>query len=150
MMLQKTFSRKGGQARSARKTKANRAKAVAYWKAVRSGHAAPPRRSRKPPAIDEIRRKLAPYCRRNGITQLEIFGSGARGEAGRRSDVDLIATFRLNPGLGFFAMEEGVGGILGVPVHLLTRESVETMSNPYRRTSILADARVIYHAQARA
>ena len=34
--------------------------------------------------------------------------------------------------------------ILGVPVHLLTRESVEQMSNPYRRSSILADARDIY------
>ena len=149
-MLQRTFSRKGGQARSARKTQANRAKAAAYWKAVRAGQATPPRRYRKPPAMDEIRRKLAPYCRRHGIIQLEIFGSSARGEAGRRSDVDLIATFRLNPGLGFFAMEEEMGGILGVPVHLLTRESVETMSNPYRQQSILADARVIYHAQARA
>ena len=80
---------------------------------------------------------------------MEIFGSNARGEAGRNSDVDLIATFHVNPGLGFFAMEEEMSAILGVPVHLLTRESVETMSNPYRRNSILADARVIYHAQAR-
>jgi len=149
-MLQTTFSRKGGQARSARKTEANRAKAAAYWKAVRDGLAAPPRRYRKPPAEDEIRRKLAPFCRRHGITRLEIFGSSARGEAGSQSDVDLIATFQRNPGLGFFAMEEEMGGILGFPVHLLTRESVETMSNPYRRDSILADARVIYHAKARA
>jgi predicted nucleotidyltransferase len=148
-MLQRTFSRKGGQACSVRKTRANRAKAAAYWKAVRSGQAAPPRRYRKPPAVEEIRRKLAPYCRRRGITQLEIFGSISRGEAGRRSDVDLIATFHLNPGLDFFAMEEEMSGILGVPVHLLTRESVEVMSNPYRRESILSDARVIYHAQAR-
>ena len=146
-MLQRTFSRKGGQARSARKTRANRAKAASYWKAVREGLASPPRRYRKPPALDEIRRKLAPFCRRHGISRLEIFGSNARGEAGRRSDVDLIATFHVNPGLGFFAMEEEMGSILGVPVHLLTRESVETMSNPYRRESILADARVIYHAQ---
>src|ERR1700678_275275 len=127
-MLQRTFSRKGGEARSARKTQANRAQA------------APPRRYRKPPAVDEIRRKLAPYCRRHGITQLEIFGSTARGEAGRRSDVDLIATYRLNPGLAFFAMEEEMSRILGVPVHLLTRESVEAMSNPYRQKSILSDA----------
>ena len=35
-MLHRTFSRKGGQARSARKTQANRAKAAAYWKAVRA------------------------------------------------------------------------------------------------------------------
>jgi predicted nucleotidyltransferase len=148
-MLLKTFSRMGGQVRSARKTVANRAKAVAYWQKVRLGRAAPPRRYRKPPAIEEIQRKLVPYCRRHGITQLELFGSSARGEAGRKSDVDLIATFRANPGLGFFAMEEEMSGILGVPVHLLTRESIETMTNPYRRDSILADARVIYHAQVR-
>jgi predicted nucleotidyltransferase len=143
----RTFSRKGGKIRSARKTLANRAKARAFWKAVRNGQAASPRRYRKPP--DEIRRKLAPYCRQQGIAQLEIFGSSARGEAGRRSDVDLIATFHLNPGLGFFAMEEDMSRILGVPVHLLTRESVETMSNPFRRNSILADTRVIYHAKTR-
>jgi predicted nucleotidyltransferase len=148
-MLHRTFSRKGGQVRSTRKTEANRAKAAAYWTAVRAGDAAPPRHHRKPPEIDIIRRKLAPYCRRKGIIQLDIFGSSARGEAGRRSDVDLMASFQNNPGLGFFAMEEEMSAILGVPVHLLTRESVETMSNPYRRSSILADARVIYHAQAR-
>jgi predicted nucleotidyltransferase len=117
---------------------------------VRNGQATPPRRHRKPPTIDEIRRKLAPYCRRNGIIQLDIFGSTARGEAAPRSDVDLIATFYLNPGLGFFTMEEEMSRVLGFPVHLLTRESVQSMSNPYRRDSILADARVIYHAQARA
>ena len=43
-----------------------------------------------------------------------------------------------------------MAAIPGVPMHHLTRESVEQMSNPYRRESILADARVIYHAQARA
>jgi uncharacterized protein len=149
-MLQRTFSRKGGLARSDRKTRANRAKAAAYWKAVRNGQAAPPHRYRKPPAVDEIRSKLAPYCRRHGIARLEIFGSTARGEAGRRSDVDLIATFQDNPGLGFFAMEEEMTEILGVPVHLLTRESVEAMSNPHRQKSILSDARVIYHAQTHA
>jgi len=146
-MLQRTFSRKGGQARSTRKTRANRAKATAYWKAVRAGQATPPRRYRKPPTADEIRRKLASYCHRNGIIQLDLFGSSARGEAGPQSDVDLIATFHRNPGLSFFAMEEDMSGILGVPVHLLTSESVKSMSNPFRRNSILAEARVIYHAQ---
>jgi predicted nucleotidyltransferase len=42
-------------------------------------------------------------------------------------------------------MEDEMAAILGVPVHLLTRDSVEQMSNPYRRESILADAKVIYH-----
>lgn len=39
-----------------------------------------------------------------------------------------------------------MAAILGAPVHLLTRESVEAMSNPYRRTSILTDAREIFRA----
>lgn len=87
---------------------------------------------------------LADYCRQAGITRLEAFGSAARGEAKRGSDVDLIATFADNPGLRFFTMEEEMAKILGVPVHLLTRDSVEKMSNPYRRQSILADAKVIH------
>lgn len=139
-----TFSRKGGKARSPAKTAANRAKAAAFWKAVRSGEKPAPRRPRTPPAPETVAQLLANYCRQAGITRLEAFGSTARGEAKRGSDVDLMATFRANPGLRFFAMEEEMAAILGVPVHLLTRESVEQMSNPYRRASILADAREIY------
>jgi predicted nucleotidyltransferase len=93
---------------------------------------------------------LADYCGQAGIMRLEAFGSTARGEARPGSDVDLLATFAVNPGLRFFTMEEEMAAILGVPVHLLTRDSVEQMSNPYRRRSILADARLIYHGQARA
>jgi hypothetical protein len=139
-----TFSRKGGKARSLAKTAANRAKAVAYWNSVRAGERPAPRRLRVPPTSEIIANLLADYCRQAGIMCLEAFGSTARGEAKRGSDVDLLATFSSNPGLSFFAMEEEMAAILGVPVHLLTRESVEQMSNPYRRESILADARVIY------
>ncbi|HTZ19740.1 MAG TPA: nucleotidyltransferase domain-containing protein [Opitutaceae bacterium] len=141
-----TFSRKGGQARSPAKTAANRAKSIAYWEAVRTGQRAAPRRLRVPPSPETLARLLADYCRQVGITSLEAFGSVARGEARRGSDVDLIATFARNPGLRFFTMEEEMTAVLGVPVHLLTRESVEQMSNPYRRASILADAKEIYHA----
>jgi len=98
-----------------------------------------------PPAPKAIADLLAPYCRQAGITRLEAFGSIARGEARRGSDVDLLATFADNPGLRFFSMEDEMASILGVPVHLLTRDSVEQMTNPYRRESILADAKVIYH-----
>lgn len=140
-----TFSRKGGKVRSLAKTAANRAKAVAYWTAVRTGEKPAPRRSRIPPTLETVSTLLAEYCRQAGITRLEAFGSTARGEARRGSDVDLLATFAHNPGLRYFTLEEEMAVILGVPVHLMTRESVEQMSNPYRRESILADARVIYN-----
>ncbi len=139
-----TFSRKGGQVRSLAKTAANRAKAAAFWNAVRTGEKPAPRRLRTPPAPEAVAKLLADYCLQTGITRLEAFGSTARGEAKRGSDVDLLATFAHNPGLRFFTMEEEMAAILGVPVHLLTRDSVEQMSNPYRRQSILADAKVIY------
>jgi predicted nucleotidyltransferase len=144
-MNHSTFSRKGGKARSAAKTAANRAKAAAYWNAVRAGDRPGPRRMRLPPSPETIANMLAAYCRQAGIVRLEAFGSIARGDVRRGSDVDLLATFSSNPGLRFFTMEEEMAAILGVPVHLLTRDSVEQMSNPYRRASILADAKVIYH-----
>lgn len=140
-----TFSRRGGRARSAAKTAANRAKAVAYWASVRAGERPAPRRAKTPPPPATIAKLLADYCRQAGISRLEVFGSSARGEAKAGSDVDLIATFSQNPGLRFFGMEEEMAAILGVPVHLLSRDAVEEMTNPYRRESILADARVIFH-----
>jgi hypothetical protein len=142
-MLHTTFSRKGGKASSPAKTLANRRKAAAFWKSVRAGKVPTPRRHRAPPSLEEIRRRLANYCKRNGIVRLEVFGSTARGESRRGSDVDLIATFADNPGLKFFSMEAEMAKILGVPVHLLSRDSLDEMTNPYRRASILADARVL-------
>jgi predicted nucleotidyltransferase len=124
---------------------ANRAKSVAYWNAVRTGERPTPRRLRLPPSPEVVAQKLAGYCREVGIIRLEAFGSTVRGDARRGSDVDLMATFARNPGLRFFTMEEEMAAILGVPVHLLTRDAVEQMSNPYRRASILAEARVIHH-----
>jgi uncharacterized protein len=141
-----TFSRKGGKARSLAKTAANRAKAAAFWNAVRIGEKPAPRRLRIPPNLETVSKMLADYCRQAGITRIEAFGSTARGDAKRGSDVDLIATFAGNPGLRFFSMEDEMADILGSPVHLLTRESVDLMTNPYRRESIIADSKVIYDA----
>lgn len=141
-----TLSRKGGQARSKAKTEANRAKSIAYWNAVRAGERPAPRRLRLPPSPEEVAQKLAAYCREVGIIRLEVFGSTVRGDAKRGSDLDLMATFAQNPGLRFFTMEEEMAALLGVRVHLLTRDSVEDMANPFRRASILGEAQEIYHA----
>ncbi len=141
-----TVSRKGGRARSDAKTRANRAKASAYWEAVREGKRPPPRRAKSPPPPAVIADRLVDYCRTHDITTLEVFGSVSRGEARRGSDIDLLVSFATNPGSQFFAMESEMSELVGVPVHLLTRETVEQMTNPFRRDSILADAREIYRA----
>jgi len=145
-MLHRTFSRKGGEARSPAKTAANRAKAAAYWAEVRAGRRPAPRRPCSPPSVEEIARRLAPFCAQHGITRLDLFGSAARAEARRGSDVDLIATFQKHPGLRIVEIEEGMARLLNVPVDLLTREAVEQMTNPYRKASIARDRRTIYAA----
>jgi predicted nucleotidyltransferase len=145
-MTHAAFSRKGGKARSNAKTRANRAKAAAYWKKVRKGLLPAPKRSRVPPRPEALAKLLRGFCRRNGIKRLEAFGSVARGDARRGSDVDLLVSFSRNPGLRFFTMSDDIAEIVGVPVHLLTRQSAEQISNPYRRESILAEATVIYDA----
>ena len=142
-MLHSTLSRRGGKARSEAKTIANRAKAAAFWQSVRVGASPAPRRPRVPPDDHEIAKALDAYCRNNGIQRLEIFGSVARGEAKRGSDVDLIATFLRPVGLRFFSMADEMAAILGVPVDLLDRQAVDEMTNPFRKQSIQADAREI-------
>jgi predicted nucleotidyltransferase len=143
-MTHKAMSRKGGRARSSAKTVANRAKATAFWTAVRAGKRPAPRQPRIPPGPAETGRLLSAYCRSHGIVRLEVFGSAARGDARRGSDVDLIATFAANPGLAYYSMADEMAAVLGVPVHLLSRDAVDGLTNPYRRRSILADAAVVF------
>jgi len=52
------FSRKGGRAKSAAKTAANRAKMASFWQKVRRGELPTPRRSRNfPESIHELARR---------------------------------------------------------------------------------------------
>ena len=97
-----------------------------------------------PPPLAEIIRRVPPFCQKHGITRLEIFGSVARGDATAGSDIDLIATFPQHPGLEIVSMEEECARLLGVPVHLLTAETVAEMTNPYRQESIQRDRCIIY------
>jgi len=99
-----------------------------------------------PPSIDEISRRIPSFCQHHGIARVEVFGSVATGEALPGSDLDLMVTFRpgVEPGLDFFAMQDELEQILGCPVDLLTRRSVERGDNPIRRQSILKSAREVY------
>jgi uncharacterized protein len=62
------------------------------------------------PALAERQRVLrilheeAPRLRARGITRLSLFGSIARGEAGRKSDIDLLIETDPEARLGFFEL----------------------------------------------
>ena len=100
------------------------------------------------PSLEEIRSKLAPFCRRHGVARLEVFGSVARGETRAGSDIDLLVTFQPEVRLGwdFFELEREIEDILGCEVDLLTRRSVEQDENAIRRRSILESTCEIYSA----
>lgn len=44
----------------------------------------------------DLKEKLAEVCRKNGITFLAVFGSFARGEQNRKSDIDVAIEFEGN------------------------------------------------------
>ena len=91
---------------------------------------------------------LADLCRRYHVAKLELFGSRARGTARPDSDVDLLVTFEpgQTPGLEFFGLALDLEALLGRPVDLFTRPSVEQSANEYKRASILAAAEPLYVA----
>jgi uncharacterized protein len=145
-MLHVTISRRGGKVRSEAKTVANRAKAAAYWGRVRSGEIPAPKRHKKPPSLEKMAEVLEPYCREKGIIRLQVFGSVARGQARQGSDVDLIVTFapgREPRSLDFYAIPDQMEALLGVPVQLMTEETVAEITNPFLKNSIVKDTREI-------
>ena len=93
--------------------------------------------------------RLAEYCRANGISRLEIFGSALRDDFGDRSDIDLLVAFEpeRTPDLFEFGrMEEELSALFGRKVDLVSRRAVEQSDNSGRRASVLGSARRVYAA----
>jgi uncharacterized protein len=91
---------------------------------------------------------LADLCRRYQVVKLEVFGSHATGTARPDSDVDLLVTFEPGAviGLRFVELAEKLEALFGHEVDLLTRDSVESDFNTYRRHGILAATEPLYAA----
>ena len=98
------------------------------------------------PAVFVPKRRLAEFCRANGILKLAVFGSALREDFGPESDIDVLVTFRprRTPGLRFVGIADELSAIFGRPVDLLTHASVERSMNHVRRSSILDSADVVY------
>jgi len=61
-----------------------------------------------------------------GVRSLDLFGSVARGEAGPRSDVDLLVDFDRAVGLfHFFKVQRRLEEMLGCHVDLVMRDAVK-------------------------
>ena len=87
---------------------------------------------------------LAVFCRKNHIRRLAFFGSVLRGDFRPDSDIDILVEFEPGrvPGLGFFALQDDLGQMLGRRVDLHTPASLSS----YFRDQVLREAEPAYVA----
>ena len=93
--------------------------------------------------VDET--KLADLCRRYHVRELSVFGSAARGEMRPDSDVDLLVEFLPNSDVGLIehaGLMLDLERLLGRKVDLVSKNGLK----PRIRSSVLADARLVYAA----
>jgi hypothetical protein len=95
-------------------------------------------------AVDVDPERLREDCERYGVASLEVFGSVARGEDRRDSDVDLLYVLKPDARLGFriFELEDELAALFGRPVDLVARKSI----NKYLREQVHAEAQPLYAA----
>jgi uncharacterized protein len=90
--------------------------------------------------------RLAQLCQEYSVARLEAFGSFVRGDAAPGSDVDILVTFEAGAqgGLRIVALHQALEQLLGRPVDLLTRSSVEQSPNKYFRRFALRTTEPLY------
>ena len=89
---------------------------------------------------DAVRRRLEPHAealRRLGVTELSVFGSVARGEADRDSDVDVLVTFDgPTTSESYFGVKFLLEEALGARIDLVTAAGLKERI----REAVLAEA----------
>ena len=89
--------------------------------------------------------KLADLCRTYCVRELSIFGSAARGQMRPDSDIDLLVEFLPNVPVGLIehaGLMLDLERLIGRKVDLVSKNGLK----PRIRSSVLADARLIYAA----
>jgi predicted nucleotidyltransferase len=89
----------------------------------------------------EIRESIVTILRKYDAERIAIFGSYARGEAGKKSDIDILVRFAQPKSLiQLVQIEDEIAKAVKTPVDLVTEKSV----SPYLSSSIHRDEVVIY------
>jgi uncharacterized protein len=86
-------------------------------------------------ALDSIvanrREEILRVARNHGVRDVRVFGSGARGERGASSDLDLLVT--LEPGrslMDLVAVKQDLEDLLGCKVDVVTENSLSPHMSP--------------------
>ena len=86
------------------------------------------------------RQELEDFCKRWHLSELSFFGSVVRPDFNAESDIDVIVDFTPGyvPGVAVARMCRELEDILGRPVDVLTRVSIEYARNSPVKQAILA------------
>ena len=98
-------------------------------------------------SVAELRGRLRPFCEKHRIRRLDLFGSAAREETGRDSDVDMLVTLDDTLPVSTSELLEMAGEaeeLVGRRVDFVLRPSLEKSANRFAREHILATAVCIY------
>jgi len=99
-------------------------------------------------AIDNQR--LADFCQRWKVRELDFFGSVLREDFRPDSDVDVLISFAPEAAWGLLdhlQMEAELSALLGRKVELVSRRAIERSPNWIRRRAILDSAKPYYVAR---
>ncbi len=91
--------------------------------------------------IANIQKNIVPILKRYGVVQAAVFGSFARGQQKKNSDLDLLVKFGTGPGLAqYLGAKRALEKKLGRRVDLVTESSL----NKFVRPHVLEDLKLLY------
>lgn len=86
----------------------------------------------KPNPFSKYQKKIAAIAKKNNVSYLAIFGSYARGEQRKNSDVDFLVEFNKPIGLiHLIHTEHELADVLGKKVDLITKAGLSKYIKPY-------------------
>lgn len=95
----------------------------------------------KPSDLKKYQAKIKPIAKKMGVKYMAIFGSFARGEEKKTSDIDVLVDFNKPVTFdGYFDLEEKLEQLFGRKVDLVTKTGLNKYVKPY----IQDDIRVVY------
>jgi len=91
--------------------------------------------------LKELKKKIIPVLKKNNVKKLSVFGSVARGDDKKGSDIDLLVRFKGQRGLiDLIGLKMDLEGKLDRKVDINTYNSI----NPLLRERISKDEIVVY------
>ena len=92
-----------------------------------------------------LEKKIIPTLKRRGVVKAALFGSVARGEANKQSDIDILVQFKKGKSLfDLSGLKIDLEEKLGKKVDIVTYCSIK----PRLKNSILKDEKIIYEKRS--